>query len=49
VLLHLGDQRAAIGHRDTQRRVDLGQLAMGEDGVDDDTLDFDELADDPAV
>ena len=49
VLLHLGDQRpggAAVGarHLDREGVVDLGQLA-GEDGVDHDALDLDDLAD----
>ena len=48
VLLHLGDQvetRGAVLARDgdAQRVVDLGQRA-GEDGVDDDALDLDDLA-----
>ena len=49
MLLHLGDQvdrRAPVGcrDRDAERVVDLGQL-VGEDGVDDDALDLDDLAD----
>ena len=44
VLLHLGDENAAVGPRDAERRVDLGQL-LGEDGVDHDALDLDQAAD----
>ena len=44
MLLHLGHELAAVGARDAQRRVDLGQLVR-EDGVDDDALDLDQLAD----
>ena len=43
VLLHLCDQVGAVGPRDAQRRVDLGQLVR-EDGVDDDALDLEQLA-----
>ena len=49
MLLHFGDEVAGsatvrVGHRDAQRTRDLGQ-AVGEDGVDDDPLDLDDLAD----
>ena len=48
VLLHLGDEVASpavrVGHGDTERVRDLGE-ALGEDGVDDDALDLDDLAD----
>ena len=44
MLLHLRDQLAAVGPRDPQRRVDLGQ-SVREDGVDDDALDLDQLSD----
>ena len=42
VLLHLCDQLAAVGADDAQRRVDLRQ-PVGEDGVDDDALDLQQL------
>jgi len=53
VLLHLRDQvdRGPLGtlrKLDSQRRVDLRQL-LGEEGVDHDTLDLDDLADVLAV
>ena len=49
MLLHFGDEVAGgatvrVGHRDAQRTRDLGQ-AVGEDGVDDDAFDLDDLAD----
>ena len=53
VLLHLRDQvdrrpLGALGELDPQRRVDLRQL-LGEEGVDHDPLDLDDLADVLAV
>src|SRR5262249_19564165 len=44
VLLHLGDQRAAVGPLDAKRGVDLRELVR-EDGVDHDALDLDQAAD----
>ena len=44
VLLHLGDQHAALGALDPERGVDLREL-LGEHGVDHDALDLDQAAD----
>ena len=41
MLLHLGHERAAVGHRDLERVVDRRQVAV-EHGVEHDALDFDD-------